>query len=74
VLSISVQNSERLTECTDFNPPPPELAFQFTLYSSMLRPSELLDVNGRHLGSTFLIGRMTEGLAPDKYTELTGYW
>jgi hypothetical protein len=27
--------------------------------------SELLDVSGRHLGFTFLIGRMTEFLAPD---------
>ena len=28
-------------------------------YKNCLRPLELLDVNGRHLGFTFLIGRMT---------------
>jgi hypothetical protein len=36
-------------------------------YKSCLRPSEVLDVNGRHLGFTFLIDRMTEVLAPDIY-------
>ena len=38
---------------------------------SFIQPApELLDVNGRHLGFTFLIGRMTEVPAPDM--ELTG--
>ena len=36
-------------------------------YKNCLRPSELLDVNGRHLGFTFLIGRMTQVLVPDIY-------
>jgi hypothetical protein len=37
-------------------------------YKNCLRPSELLDVNGRHLGFTFLIDRMTElVLPPDIY-------
>jgi hypothetical protein len=26
---------------------------------------KLLDINGRHLGFTFLIGQMTEVMAPD---------
>jgi hypothetical protein len=30
------------------------------------------DVNGRHLGFTCLVGRMTEVLAPVIYIELTG--
>jgi hypothetical protein len=36
-------------------------------YKNCLRPSELLDVNGRHIGFTFLIVRMTEVLTPDIY-------
>ena len=36
-------------------------------YKNCLRLSELLDVNGRHLGFTFLIDRMTEVLTPDIY-------
>jgi hypothetical protein len=36
-------------------------------YKNCLRPSELLDVNGRHIGLTFLIDRMTEVLTPDIY-------
>jgi hypothetical protein len=32
---------------------------------SSLRPLELLVVNGRHLGFTFLIDRISEFLAPD---------
>jgi hypothetical protein len=31
-------------------------------YKNCLRTLELLDVNGRHLGFTFLIGRMTDYL------------
>jgi hypothetical protein len=34
--------------------------------------STLLDANGRHLGFTFLIDRMTDVLGPDIYIELTG--
>ena len=36
-------------------------------YKNCLRTLELLDVNGRHLGFTFLIGRMTDFLTPDIY-------
>jgi hypothetical protein len=38
----------------------------------VLKPSEILDVNGRHFGFTFLIGGMTEVLAPDIYRD-TGF-
>jgi hypothetical protein len=42
----------------------------FLLFLSA-RLTRILDVNGRHLGFTFLIGRMTDVLAPDIYSSLT---
>jgi hypothetical protein len=36
-------------------------------YKNCFRPSELLDVNGRHFRFTFLIDRMNEVLTPDIY-------
>jgi hypothetical protein len=48
------------------HPPPPGISWG-KWYKNCLRPSELLDVNGRHLGFTFLIDRMTEVLTPDIY-------